>query len=190
MDLSSSPCTHIHTYLHINCLQEKPYDVQFFYDFFLLCPRPSSITYSPGKTQTKVPMSPPFQPTTTQIHLISQGASVHSGEKPVHIPMLWSHSPQWCPLAYSRRGEQLEFKWGSGDPFGEDVWAAIKSRLGAWKQALHFHRESCGPQEPGMGVGVGKAGERKLLVCRWSSPMKQWYLEDGTPRVGGPVAQL
>lgn len=66
----------------------------------------------------------------------------------------------------------------------------LKAGLGHESKPMHFHRESRGPQEPEVGVGVGEAGEQKLLVYRWSSPVRQWWLEDGAPRPGAPVTQL
>lgn len=147
------------TYIHAYKLSSRKITWRsVFHDFFFLCPRPSSISYSPGKTQTKVPVSPWFQPTTTQNHSISQWASVHIwGKVSPHSHDLITF-PSMVALG-GCRGEQLEFRWGSGDPFGEDAWAAIKSRLGAWKQAHTFSQGI--PWSPRAWSGCGSGGGRR-----------------------------
>ena len=84
--------------------------------------------------------------------------------------------------------------WSSGGAqvthLGKMPEQLFKVGLEHESKPMHFHRESRGPQELGVGVGVGEAGEQKLLVYRWSSPVRQWWLEDGAPRPGAPVTQL
>lgn len=75
---------------------------------------------------------------TTQIHLVPPGASVDPWGEASSPPRALMSPASSASQSCAHRGEQLGFSWALGDPFGEDVWAVVKSRLGAWKQALTF----------------------------------------------------
>ena len=61
---------------------------------------------------------------------------------------------------------------------------SLKASLGCASKPVYLHRDTCGPREPGVGVGVGEAGERKLLADRCSGPVRRRWLGAGHPVQG------
>lgn len=130
-------------------------------------------------------MSLPFQPTTTGTHLISQGASVHIWEE----ASPHSHALITFPSAVGVNN------WSSGGvkvtPLGKMAAQPLKAGLGCERKPMHLHGKSCGPQELEWVWEWGRQeNEASGLQVVQPSPVRQWCLEDGTPRVGAPVTQF
>lgn len=136
----------------------------------------------------------PYTPTALTHHhpnplYITRGFSAHLGEvsSSLHAP---TNPTSSASQPWSQRGEQLEFSWALGDPFGEDVWAFVKSRLGTLKDAHEFAQriawswgtwrryrrgrrtetpgmQVSGPNEEGEAGGQGTQDRRSSWSWRW-----------------------